>query len=176
MPSDSVSPSGPERVPGNTPGIEIDLSAQMLTLYPGDATSSVSYPVSTALNGPGEHQSSGCTPRGKHYVRAMVGERAPLNAVFVARRPTGEVYSPELAGQFPGRDWILSRILWLCGLETGKNRGPGVDSFRRFIYIHGTPDSEPMGVPRSHGCIRMRNTDVVDLYARVRPGTPVFIK
>ncbi|HEY9119051.1 MAG TPA: L,D-transpeptidase [Marinobacter sp.] len=176
MPSDSVSPYGPERVPGNTPGIEIDLSAQTLTLYPGDGTSPVSCPVSTALNGPGERQNTGCTPRGKHYVRAMVGESAPLNAVFVARRPTGEVYSPELAGQFPERDWILSRILWLCGLETGKNRGPGVDSFRRFIYIHGTPDSEPMGVPRSHGCIRMRNTDIVDLYGRVRPGTPVFIK
>ncbi|MDX1552687.1 MAG: L,D-transpeptidase [Marinobacter sp.] len=176
MPSDSVSPSGPESVSGTTPGIEIDLSTQTLTLFAEDATSSVSYPVSTALNGPGERQNSGCTPTGKHYVRAMVGDGAPLNSVFVARRPTGEEYSQELAGRFPERDWILSRILWLCGLESGKNRGPGVDSFRRFIYIHGTPDSEPMGVPRSHGCIRMRNSDVVDLYSRVRPGTPVFIK
>ena len=176
MPSDSVSPSGPERVSGATPGIEIDLSTQTLTLFAEDATSSVSYPVSTALNGPGELQNSGCTPRGKHYVRAMVGDGVPLNTVFVARRPTGEVYSPELAGHFPKRDWILSRILWLCGLESGKNRGPGVDSFRRFIYIHGTPDPEPMGVPRSHGCIRMRNADVVDLFGRVKPGTPVMIK
>lgn len=176
MPSDSVSPFAPERVSGTTPGIEIDLSTQTLTLFTEDATSSVSYVVSTALNGPGERQSSGCTPTGKHYVRAMVGGGAPLNSVFVGRRPTGEVYSLELAGQFPERDWILSRILWLCGLESGKNRGPGVDSFRRFIYIHGTPDSEPMGVPCSHGCIRMRNRDVVDLYSRVKPGTPVFIR
>lgn len=168
MPSDSVSP--PE------PGIEISLATQTLTLFPENASSLISYPVSTALNGPGERQSSGCTPRGYHYVRAMIGDGAPLNAVFVARRPTGEVYSAELARQFPKRDWILSRILWLCGLESGKNRGSGVDSFRRFIYIHGTPDSEPMGVPRSHGCIRMRNTDVVDLYSRVTPGTPVLIR
>ncbi|MEP1213872.1 MAG: L,D-transpeptidase [Marinobacter sp.] len=172
MTSDPVSPS----VRSTAPGIEIDLARQTLTLYPEDATSSISYQISTALNGAGERQSSGCTPTGRHYVRAMVGDGEPLNTVFVARRPTGEVYSPELAGQFPERDWILSRILWLCGLESGKNRGAGVDSFRRFIYIHGTPDSEPMGVPRSHGCIRMRNTDVVDLYGRVKPGTPVFIQ
>lgn len=176
MPSDSVSPPVPGNVPGTAPGIEIDLARQTLTLFPEDDTSSISYPVSTALNGPGERDSSGCTPRGSHYVRAMVGGGVPLNSVFVARRPTGEVYSPDLARQFPQRDWILSRILWLCGLESGKNRGPGVDSFRRFIYIHGTPDSEPMGVPRSHGCIRMRNTDVVDLYSRVKPGTPVLIR
>lgn len=109
-------------------------------------------------------------------MRAMIGEGAPLNAVFVARRPTGEVYSAELARQFPERDWILSRILWLCGLEPGKNRGAGVDSFRRFIYIHGTPDSEPMGIPRSHGCIRMRNRDVAELFGRLTPGIPVFIE
>ncbi|MFO7992946.1 MAG: L,D-transpeptidase [Marinobacter sp.] len=172
MPNDSVSPT----VPGSSHGIEISLAAQTLTLFPEDASSPVSYPVSTALNGPGERQNSGCTPRGDHYVRAMVGGGAPLNAVFVARRPTGEVYSAELARQFPDRDWILSRILWLCGLESGKNRGSGVDSFRRFIYIHGTPDSEPMGAPRSHGCIRMRNNDVIDLYSRVKPGIPVLIR
>ncbi|KPQ02501.1 L,D-transpeptidase [Marinobacter sp. HL-58] len=158
------------------PRIEISLDAQALTLYADDASDPLSFSVSTALNGPGEKDGSGCTPRGRHYVRAMIGGDAPLNAVFVARRPTGEVYSAELAEQFPGRDWILSRILWLCGLERGKNRGPGVDSFRRFIYIHGTPDSEPMGVPRSHGCIRMRNTDVAALYDRLRPGTPVFLE
>lgn len=158
------------------PRIEISLDAQTLTLFPDDTSNPLSYPVSTALNGPGERNGSGCTPRGRHYVRAMIGAGAPANAVFVARRPTGEVYSAELARQFPARDWILSRILWLCGLQTGKNRGAGVDSFRRFIYIHGTPESEPMGVPRSHGCIRMRNTDVVDLYSRLRPGTPVIIE
>lgn len=168
MPSDSV--------PMPVPGIEISLSAQTLNLFPGLSSTPLSYPVSTALNGPGEHQSTGCTPRGRHYVRAMVGAGAPANTVFIARRPTGELYSEYLAHQFPERDWILSRIIWLCGLESGKNRGSGVDSFRRFIYIHGTPDTEPMGVPRSHGCIRMRNTDVIDLYDRVWPGMPVTIR
>lgn len=160
----------------SVPRIEISLDAQTLTLFPEDSSVPRFYPVSTALNGPGERDGSGCTPRGWHYVRAMIGAGAPLNAVFIARRPTGEVYSPELARQYPRRDWILSRILWLCGLEPGKNRGPGVDSFRRFIYIHGTPDSEPMGVPRSHGCVRMRNADVVDLFERLGPGTPVLIR
>lgn len=160
----------------SVPRIEISLDAQTLTLFPEDSPVPRFYPVSTALNGPGERDGSGCTPRGWHYVRAMIGAGAPLNAVFIARRPTGEVYSPELARQYPRRDWILSRILWLCGLEPGKNRGPGVDSFRRFIYIHGTPDSEPMGVPRSHGCVRMRNADVVDLFERLGPGTPVLIR
>ncbi|EDM47570.1 ErfK/YbiS/YcfS/YnhG [Marinobacter algicola DG893] len=145
-------------------------------MFPDDTSTPLYYPVSTALNGPGERQSSGCTPTGRHYVRAMVGGGLPLNTVFIARRPTGEVYSERLAHQFPERDWILSRIIWLCGLELGKNRGSGVDSFRRFIYIHGTPDTEPMGVPRSHGCIRMRNTDVAELYDRVWPGIPVTIR
>jgi hypothetical protein len=156
--------------------IEISLEGQSLALLDASGGVIVRYPVSTALNGAGEQDGSGCTPRGEHYIRAMIGSGLPINTVFRARRPTGEVYSPGLAASHPGRDWILSRILWLCGLESGKNRGPGVDSFRRFIYIHGTPDSEPMGVPRSHGCIRMRNRDVVDLYSRVKPGTPVFIR
>ena len=99
-----------------------------------------------------------------------------MNTVFVGRRPTGEVYNAQLASQYPRRDWILSRILWLCGRESGQNRGAGVDSFRRFIYIHGTPDSEPMGVPRSHGCVRMRNSDIVELFDLVEPGTCVLIK
>jgi len=167
-------PRNPVSIP--VPGIEISLNAQTLTLFPGDTSKPLSYPVSTALNGPGERQSSGCTPTGRHYVRAMVGDGLPLNTVFIARRPTGEVYSERLACQFPERDWILSRIIWLCGLESGRNRGSGVDSFRRFIYIHGTPDAEPMGVPRSHGCIRMRNADVADLYDRVSPGLPVTIR
>ena len=172
MPSDSVFPS----MPGAVPRIEIDLATQTLTLFPEDTFSPTSYTVSTALNGPGERQSSGCTPRGRHYVRAMIGGGEALNTVFIARRPTGEVYSAKLAQTFPERDWILSRILWLCGLESGKNRGPGVDSFRRFIYIHGTPDSEPMGEPLSHGCVRMRNVDLIDLFDRVVPGTVVSIR
>lgn len=158
------------------PRIEIDLTRQVLRLRLSRTDAALEYPVSTALKGNGERQDSGCTPRGRHYIRAMIGGGQPLGTVFIGRRPTGEIYSPALARSEPGRDWILSRILWLCGRERGVNRGPGVDSFRRFIYIHGTPDSEPMGVARSHGCIRMRNSDVADLYDRVRPGIPVIIQ
>lgn len=160
----------------SSPYIEIDLPGQTLSLYrPGHAAPKV-YVISSALNGPGEQQDSGCTPRGRHFIRACIGGGQPVNAVFVGRRPTGEVYSEQLATQFPDRDWILTRILWLCGREWGRNRGPGVDSFRRFIYIHGTPDSEPMGTPRSHGCVRMRNRDLVDLFDLVEPGTEVLIR
>ncbi|SDX10227.1 L,D-transpeptidase catalytic domain [Marinobacter mobilis] len=158
------------------PRIDIDLSRQTLSLYLTDELQPRVYSVSTALNGPGEQQNSGCTPRGRHYIRACIGAGQPRDAVFVGRRPTGEVYSADLARAFPGRDWILTRILWLCGREWGLNRGPGVDSFRRFIYIHGTPDSEPMGTPRSHGCVRMRNRDLLELFDLVKPGTDVVIR
>lgn len=157
------------------PRIEIDLAAQTLQLFDAPERAPRSYPVSSALNGPGERQDSGCTPVGKHYIRACIGAGVPAGTVFVARRPTGEIYSAELALQHPHRDWILTRVLWLCGLESGRNRGMGVDSFRRFIYIHGTPETEPMGEPMSHGCIRMRNADVLDLFGRVTAGVPVNI-
>lgn len=133
------------------------------------------YPVSSALLGVGERQGSGCTPRGWHKIRACVGADLPAHAVLVGRRWTGELYTPELARAFPERDWILGRILWLSGLEVGKNRGGQCDTMRRYIYIHGTPEDQPMGVPRSHGCIRMRVADVLDLYARVSPQMQVFI-
>jgi lipoprotein-anchoring transpeptidase ErfK/SrfK len=134
-----------------------------------------SFSVSTAKNGAGEQYGSFCTPRGNHIVRAKIGAGQPVNTVFVRRRPTGEIWSPELGTQFPGRDWILTRILWLSGLEPGRNRLGTVDTMRRYIYIHGTPDHEPMGVPFSHGCIRMRNADVLVLFESVRPGTIVDI-
>ncbi len=155
--------------------ILISLERQRLTLTDRAGAVLAEYPVSTAYNGPGEKDGSGCTPRGDHYIRAMIGGDQPIHTVFRGRRPTGEIYSSELGEQHPERDWILTRILWLCGCETGKNRGPGVDTFRRFIYIHGTPETEPMGVPLSHGCVRMRNDDVIDLFDRVSPGTAVSI-
>ena len=155
--------------------LTIDIASQVLTVCAADGSALDRYPISTALNGPGEQDSSGCTPRGEHYIRARIGEGQPLNTVFRGRRPTGEIYSPQLAAEHPDRDWILTRILWLCGREWGRNRGPGVDSFRRFIYIHGTPDTEPMGEALSHGCVRMRNTDIAELFARVRAGTRVVI-
>ena len=162
-----------KKPPGVT--LSIDIANQLLTLATQSGDVIVRYAVSTALNGPGQTDGSGCTPIGEHYVRARIGAGQPINTVYRGRRPTGEIYSQSLAEANPGRDWILTRILWLCGCEWGRNRGPGVDSFRRFIYIHGTPDSEPMGVARSHGCIRMRNTDIVELFDRVPVGTPVRI-
>jgi hypothetical protein len=155
------------------PAIEIRISEQTLRLY--TAQGSIDYPISTALLGAGQCLGSQQTPLGRHRVRARIGDGLPLGAVLVGRRPTGEIHTPELAHRFPHRDWILTRILWLSGLEKGFNRLGDVDTMRRYIYIHGTPDSEPMGQPASHGCIRMRNRDVVELFDRVPVGTPVMI-
>ena len=124
--------------------------------------------VSTAAAGAGEAAGSAKTPRGRHAIRAWIGAGQPLQAVFRARRPTGEVYSDALAAAFPDRDWILTRILWLSGLEPGFNRFGSADSMRRFIYIHGTPDTEPMGSPASHGCIRMRDAPLMALFEATR--------
>ena len=154
--------------------IQISIADQRLDiLQAGEVTGS--YAVSTAANGAGEQEGSGCTPRGRHIVRAKIGGGSPVGSVFVGRRLTGEVYNAELATNHPERDWILSRILWLSGLEPGVNRLGDVDTQRRYIYIHGCPDSEPMGVPRSHGCVRMRNSDICELFELVKPGTPVTI-
>lgn len=155
--------------------IRISIGEQRLWLL-RDGREPAGYPVSTAANGAGERRDSGCTPRGLHRVRLKIGYGCPLNAVFVGRRFTGEVYTPELAAQHPQRDWILTRILWLSGMESGRNRGGGCDTLRRFIYIHGTPDDEPVGVAGSHGCIRMRNADLLVLFDAVRNGTLVDIR
>ncbi|MEI6414756.1 MAG: L,D-transpeptidase [Pseudomonadota bacterium] len=138
------------------------------------------YPVSTGRKGVGEVLGSECTPRGLHRIRLKIGQHCPVNTVFLARRPTGECYQPELAVRYPGRDWILTRILWLSGLEPGFNRGISheghpVDTLRRFIYIHGTPDETPLGVPGSRGCIRMRNEDLLVLFDWVQAGDLVEI-
>ncbi len=154
--------------------LSVSLSDQTLSVVENEE-STHSFPVSTALNGAGQKCGSECTPTGLHYIRARIGQGQASGAVFVGRRPTGEIYTPELATQYPDRDWILTRILWLSGLEKGHNRLGDVDTMRRYIYIHGTPDSEPMGVPRSHGCIRMRNTDIITLFDLVHVGTRVFI-
>nr|VFJ42984.1 MAG: L,D-transpeptidase catalytic domain [Candidatus Kentron sp. FM]VFJ43743.1 MAG: L,D-transpeptidase catalytic domain [Candidatus Kentron sp. FM]VFK08563.1 MAG: L,D-transpeptidase catalytic domain [Candidatus Kentron sp. FM] len=161
-----------------TPGqpfLRISIPRQRLTLMAGEVAIA-EFPVSTAANGPGEQKDSGCTPRGWHRVRARIGAGAPIDTVFRGRRPTGEIYEPALAARYPDRDWILTRILWLSGLEVGKNRLGSVDTMSRYIYIHGCPDSAPMGIPLSHGCIRMRNADIVYLFERVLPGTRVQIR
>jgi lipoprotein-anchoring transpeptidase ErfK/SrfK len=133
------------------------------------------YSISTATKGLGEVVNSYQTPRGLHVIRAKIGADHPINAVFKSRRFTGEIHTPELHAMFPERDWILTRILWLSGLEPGFNRFGDVDTMRRYIYIHGTPDMTPVGRPNSHGCIRMRNQDILELFDAVNYGTKVFI-
>ena len=155
--------------------IEIDAARQELTLRDASGAVLRRYAISTAAKGLGEKNGSFQTPTGPHLVRAKIGAGLPLRAVFVRRRPTGEVWTPELHAQYPGRDWILTRILWLSGCEPGRNRLHDVDTMRRYIYIHGSPDSAEMGKPGSHGCIRMRNDDVVELFELVPPYTRVEI-
>ena len=157
------------------PRVRISLLRQSLQLFDDAGTLVREYAVSTAKNGAGEQCDSDCTPRGRHIIRAKIGAGLPLNTVFVGRRPTGEVFSSELDERHPGRDWILTRILWLSGCEPGFNRLRQVDTMRRLVYIHGTSDEQRIGRPVSHGCIRMRNGDVVDLFDQVAPGTPVDI-
>ena len=154
--------------------IHISLPEQTLELFEGGLLLR-RYSVSTAIKGAGEQNGSFCTPRGKHLIRAKIGGNAPENTVFVRRRPTGEIWSAELAGQFPGRDWMLTRILWLSGLEPGHNRLGKVDTMRRTIYLHGSPDTARMGEPGSIGCVRMRNRDIVELFDLVAPYTRVNI-
>lgn len=155
--------------------IEISIPRQELVLTQTNGGDFRRYAISTSKNGAGEKSGSFCTPRGRHLVRAKIGSGAALNTVFVRRRPTGEIWSPDLALKHPGRDWILTRILWLSGCEPGFNRLGDIDTMRRYIYIHGSPDSVGMGVPGSIGCVRMRNRDIVDLFDLVPPYTPVSI-
>lgn len=156
------------------PSIEVSIQDQLLRLKHDQGV--IEYPISTAKLGIGQKKGSNQTPIGWHQVRAKIGAGLVANTVFVARRPTGEIYSNELAQAAPERDWILSRIVWLSGCELGRNRLGDVDTMQRYIYIHGTPDTEPMGVPESHGCIRMRNSDVIELFDRLEIGSPVWIQ
>ena len=150
--------------------ILIDVARQTLA-YGGKV-----YAISTSKHGLGEKNGSFCTPRGRHIVRAKIGAGQPLGAVFVRRRPTGEVWTPALQAAYPGRDWILTRILWLSGCEPGFNRLHDVDTMRRYIYIHGSHEQAEMGKPGSIGCVRMRSPDIEELFERVPPYTPVDIK
>ena len=158
------------------PRININIEMQQLDLLDNDGSLIKRYAISSAKNGVGELNGSFCTPRGRHIIRAKIGAGQTLNAVFVERRPTGEVYTPELGRNSPGRDWILTRILWLSGCERGYNRLGKVDTMRRAIYIHGSPDHAEMGKPGSHGCIRMRNQDIVELFDVVPIRTLVEIQ
>ena len=173
--ADPQSSPAPQRAAASDALVRIDLDRQRLELRVAGRVHRT-YPVSTAANGPGEQEGSECTPRGRHVIRAMIGAGAAPGTVFVGRRPTGECYTPALGVAHPRRDWILTRILWLSGTEPGRNRLGRVDTMRRFIYIHGCPDDVDMTVPGSHGCIRMRHDDVIDLFDRVEAGTTVVIE
>lgn len=155
--------------------IRIDIPTQTLELFGDDEALIRRYPVSTAKNGPGERRGSHCTPRGRHIIRAKIGAGQPENTVFIRRRPTGEVWTPELAAHNPDRDWILSRIIWLSGCEPGFNRLGDVDTMGRYIYLHGCPDTAPIGEPGSIGCVRMRNADIIELFELVPPFAEVEI-
>ena len=161
-----------------TTQIVISIAQQTLTVYRRQKVIA-EYPISTAKNGIGSQQDSGCTPLGQHIIAEKIGGKAPSHTVFIGRIATGEIYNAELGALNPKRDWILSRILWLSGLEEGFNKGSnsqgGCDTYHRYIYIHGTPDSEPMSVPLSHGCIRMRNQDIIELFEQIEERTAVNI-
>lgn len=156
----------------------INIAKQTLTVWQQQKMV-IQYPVSTAKNGIGSQQDSGCTPLGRHMIAEKIGGSLPIHSVFIGRVPTGERYSADLGTLYPERDWILSRILWLSGLENGSNKGSNndgcCDTYQRYIYIHGTPATEPMGVPLSHGCIRMRNEDIMELFEQVEEGMSVTI-
>lgn len=155
--------------------IMILAQSQLMHCYENDKRR-YAYPVSTGKNGLGEQMGSECTPRGWHEIHSIIGLENAVNSVFVARVWTGELYSKELALQFPDRDWILTRILRLDGLEPGRNKGGEVDSLDRYIYIHGTPDTTPLGIPGSRGCVRMRNADIIALANWIQVGTRVCIE
>jgi len=155
--------------------IRVSLGKQRLELLENDRVLK-SYRVSTSRNGAGESADSFKTPRGRHVIRAKIGEGEPEGAVFRGRRRTGEIYSAALAREHPERDWVLTRILWLSGTEVGRNRLGSVDSMRRYIYIHGTPYSDRLGEPASLGCIRMSSADVVELFGLAPLGTVVDIE
>lgn len=156
--------------------VVISIPSQELDLWDENHNIIRKYQISSAVNGVGQEYGSFCTPLGKHIIRAKIGTSQPINTVFIRRRPTGEIYTPELGSRYPGRDWILTRILWLSGCEPGFNRMGKVDTMRRYIYIHGSPDSAEMGKPGSIGCIRMHNRDLLELFDLVNAGTEVDIK
>ncbi len=156
--------------------INISIAQQRLDLLDGNGHIIKQYVISSAKNGVGQENGSFCTPLGKHIIRAKIGAGQPVNTVFIRRRPTGEIYTPDLGKRFPNRDWILTRICWLSGCEPGSNRLGSVDTMRRYVYIHGSPDSVEMGKPGSIGCIRMKNCDLLELFDRVQVGIDVEIR
>jgi len=155
--------------------LEVDVATQKMSVYEDEKCLRI-YMISTAKKGVGELKGSEQTPRGLHIVRAKIGSGCLPNTVFVGRRPTGEIFNEAYRNKFPNRDWILTRIMWLSGLEINKNRLGAVDTMQRYVYIHGTPDDVVLGRPGSRGCIRMRNDQIIELFDQVPVGTPIIIK
>ena len=150
----------------------VDTRNQRLILLRGDRPLGA-WPVSTAAAGIDARQDSGGTPPGAHRIGRRIGAGMPTGTVFVSREPTGETWRPEDAPR--PDDMILTRILTLVGCEPGLNQGPGVDSHARYIYLHGTNHEDRLGHPVSHGCVRLGNADIEDVFERVREGDPVVI-
>ena len=155
--------------------IEIDISKQRLFLL--DNMEIVrSYPISSSKYGEGSTQNSFKTPLGNHVIKEMIGNNAIKNTIFTSRINTNrqaEIIHDEAKSD---NDYITTRIMWLDGQEEGKNKGKGVDSYQRYIYIHGTHEEGLIGQKASHGCIRMFNSDVIELFNDVKKGTKVYIK
>jgi lipoprotein-anchoring transpeptidase ErfK/SrfK len=155
--------------------IEVDISEQRLYLIENSLIKA-SYPISTSKYGEGSIENSFKTPLGKHSIKEMIGEEAEINTIFTSRINTKR--SATIIDQFQDtdNDYVTSRIMWLDGEEDGLNKGGNVDSFRRYIYIHGTHEEGLIGTKASHGCIRMFNYDVIELFNLVNIGTKVLIR
>lgn len=153
----------------------VDVSEQQLSLY-RDGQRIGHWPVSTSQYGIGNRQNSLRTPLGVHRVARMIGADAPLGTLFEARRNTGRTVTILKDDRPADGDYVTTRILWLEGLEPGVNKGAGIDSFQRYIYIHGTAEEGRIGRPASHGCVRMGNQAVVELFDQVQEGTLVEIR
>ena len=155
--------------------IIVDISEQRLYLYNNDNLVQ-SFPVSTSKYGEGQIENSFKTPLGLHEIKEKIGDKAPINTIFAARENTNKIAEIQINPNDTENDFVTSRILWLDGLENGINRGVGVDSYSRYIYIHGTHEEGLIGQKASHGCIRMFNNDVIELYDMVSEGTKVQIR
>ena len=155
--------------------IEVDISEQRLYLIENSLIKA-SYPISTSKYGEGSVENSFKTPLGEHSIKEMIGEEAELNTIFTSRINTKR--SATIIDQFEDtdNDYVTSRIMWLDGEEDGYNKGGNVDSFNRYIYIHGTHEEGLIGTKASHGCIRMFNYDVIELFNLVNIGTKVLIR
>jgi len=154
----------------------INIKQQQLYFLSTRNTSNKSYIISSALNGTGNQNGSGQTPLGAHFIREKFGDNARLGSTFKGRKETGRIATILLeANEQSTEDNITTRIMWLSGLEESYNQGSNVDSYSRYIYIHGTDEEGRLGTPASHGCIRMSNNDVVELYANISLNTLVYI-